>query len=116
MRQNTLRINMIRAAHYNDLVMEWIRGEKETDWLLFAENAGNTIVCFETDSFSWSKKPASKADCALSLGGMYRTYAVFKTTPTVLDPTQVEVTLYAEWPDAGSTLTTKLHTLFTIWE
>ena len=107
---------MIKASHYNDLVMEWIRGEKETDWRVFTSEAGNSIVCFETESFSWLKKVASKDDCTQTLGGVYRTYGVFKTTLSGLDPTQVEVTLYAEWLESGNMFSTKLSTLFTLWE
>jgi len=110
MRQNMLKVNMLKATHYNEQLLEWIRSEKETEWSTFASNAGNATYCFNSDSFSWGN------DCTIMLGDIYKRYADFVTTLVHGTPTQVVVTVRTEWQEAGNTYSTKLHTLFTLWE
>jgi len=116
MRQNTLRINMLKATHYNEQLLEWLRGEKDISWTDFAASGANNIVCFNTDTYAWNGVVSSKNDCPTTLGGIYRRYAEFKTTPNPQAPTQVETLLYTEWQESGNTFVTKLHSLFTLWE
>lgn len=116
MRQNTLKINLLRAKHYNDQLLEWIRGEKETDWNSFAAFAGDKTYCFNTDTMSSPTEILLISDCPSNLGGIYRRYVLFKTTLSAQVPTQVDATVTIEWQDAGNNYSSKLHTLFTIWE
>ncbi|MFH0773334.1 MAG: prepilin-type N-terminal cleavage/methylation domain-containing protein [bacterium] len=114
MQRNTLQIHMIKATHYNDLLLGWIKNEKELNWNDFAANTGNTTYCFETDTPSWSKAVIDKNDCTATLGGMYRRYAVFNTNMAL--SAQIETTIYTEWQEGGNSHSAKLHTLFTLWE
>jgi len=105
---------MLKAVHYNEQLLEWIGNEKEVDWNAFIINAGDNTYCFKTDDMSWSGPIVlDKNNCMSTLGGMYRRYAVFNTSPS-LD--QVEVTVYTEWQEGGNNFSTKLETLFTVWE
>ena len=116
MRQNTLKINMLRATHYNEQLLDGIREQKESDWSLFATFAGDNTYCFKEDDLSSPFEILNVTDCPSTLGGMYRRYAVFKTTLSPQGPTQVDATVNTSWQDAGNNFITTLHTLFTIWE
>ena len=114
MRQNTLRLNMLKATHYNEQLIEWIRSEKEVNWNEFLTH-GDTTYCFTTDDLTWNNFVVNKDDCEETLDGKYRRYAILEldhTTP----PTQVVVTAHVEWDESGNRYSTQLHALFTIWE
>lgn len=110
-RQNTAKINFLKATHYNQQLLEWIRSEKETDWSTFVSrgSAIGTFYCFTSDVPTWSI-----ASCAYDLGGLFKRYAVIKTVGSPV--TQVEVAIGTDWQEGGNTNTTKLHTVFSIWE
>lgn len=111
MRQNTLKIHMLKATHYNEQLLDWIRNEKEINWSDFVAHAQNNTYCFNSDSFTWI------SNCNSTLGDVYKRYAVFATT--VSDdgvPTQVAVAIHTDWQEAGNTYTNKLDSLFTVWE
>lgn len=114
MHQNTLKINMIKATHYNEQLLDWIKGEKDTNWNNFVLTASDKTYCFKTLEPSWSEVVVDKNDCELTLDGMYRRYAVFATD--TVPSTQVQVTTYTEWQDGGNTYSTKLYTVLNIWE
>lgn len=120
MRQNTLKINMLKATHYNEQLLDWIRSEKEMDWNIFTGNAGNFTYCFKDDVWlTWPSAVTNKDSCLYNLGTdtKYRRYAIFQTTtlPNGI-VTQVGVTVYSDWQEAGNTHSTKLDSLFTVWE
>lgn len=112
---------MLKATHYNEQLMEWIRNEKEVDWNAFVLNAGNNIYCFESDTLSWTTGGITnivndKNECLTALGALYRRYTVFTTTVANGVPTQVNAVVHSEWEEAGGSYSTKLETLFTLWE
>lgn len=111
-RQNTLKINTLKATHYNEQLHEWLSNEKETDWNLFVSRADKTY-CFSSTAMSWPVATLNKDLCTEDLDGMYRRYAILKTDQT--PATQVETTVYAEWQEAGNWYSTQLHTIFTLW-
>lgn len=105
---------MLKATHYNEQLLDWIKNEKETDWNAFTSKADNRTYCFKTDEIAWLEVVLDKVDCASTLGGMYRRYATLKTIGS--PASQVETTIYTEWQEAGNSYSTKLHTIFTVWE
>ncbi|MCX6732864.1 MAG: hypothetical protein NTV98_04975 [Candidatus Roizmanbacteria bacterium] len=114
MHQNTLKINMLKASHYNEQLLDWIKGEKDTNWNDFVLTTSDKTFCFKTDEPSWLEVILTKDDCDITLGGIFRRYAVFKTD--TVPSTQVQVTTYTEWEDGGNTYSTKLYTVLNIWE
>lgn len=112
-RQNGLKINMLKAVHYNGQLHEWIKGEKELDWNVFVlrGDANGETYCFTSVSLSWTTAVANKNDCpAADLEALYRRYVVLVQVGTT-----IESTITTEWSEAGNTYSTKLHTLFTLW-
>ena len=111
MRQNSLKVHMLKATHYNEQLLDWIKTEKETDWNAFVnwgDVAGKTY-CFTDSAFSWSI-----ATCDYTLDSVFKRYAILKTVGSPVS--QVEVTIYTDWRDISTIQSTKLHTVFTIWE
>jgi Tfp pilus assembly protein PilV len=110
-RQNTVKVNFLKATHYNQQLLEWIRNEKEIDWNTFVSrgSAVGTSYCFTSDVFTWSIAP-----CDYDLAALFKRYAVIKTVGSPV--TQVEVAIGSDWQEGGNTNTTKLHTVYSIWE
>ena len=112
MRRNTTKINMLKAVHYNEQLLEWIGGEKEAEWKQFITH-GNSVgmqYCFSSDSLDWS----GSGECGGYLGGIYRRYATVKNSG---DPvSRVEVSAHTEWEEGENTYSKELTTVFTLWE
>ena len=109
---------MLQGTHYNEQLLDWIQGEKETDWNTFVGKAENNTYCFEDATWSIWPLATDKTSCVYNLGTdtKYRRYAVFQTKLSNGMATQVDVTVYSEWIDAGNNYSTKLETIFTVWE
>lgn len=127
MHQNTLQINKLKAVHYNDQLFEWIRSEKEIDWNNVVTKAtslpSGSVYCFCTEDMSWSTAPieADQSNCCPTLlSGIFKRYLTITTStyaPTGFTPSsQIEITIYGDWQEAGNSHSTKLHTLFSPWE
>lgn len=118
MRQNTIKINLLKATHYNEQLIEWIRSEREIEWSSFTTHGDSIgiLYCFPSTNLSWAGAIVGnpRTGCAASLGGIFRRYATVKTVGAPVS--QVQVTAHTEWEDAGSWFTTELHSLFTLWE
>ncbi len=121
MRQNTIKVNTIKAVHYNEQLSEWISTEKETEWGLFITRgtpAGNTY-CFPTDALDWSLPVIGNpldlvTGCSSTLENKYRRFA---TVTTIGSPVaRVEVIIHSDWQEAGNTYKTELNTVYTLWE
>jgi type II secretory pathway pseudopilin PulG len=110
-RQNSLKVNMLKATHYNEELLEWIKSERDIDWNTFVsygDSVGKTY-CFTSEDISWSM-----ASCSYDLAGMFKRYGIIKTIGSPVS--QVEVTVYTEWQEGGNINSTNLHTIYTIWE
>lgn len=110
-RQNTLKIHLLKATHYNEQLLDWIKSEKETDWNTFVTMADVTgkTYCFTDTTYSWSI-----ATCDYDLDAIFKRYAILKSIGSPVS--QVEVTIFTDWKESSMDHTTKLHTVFTIWE
>lgn len=127
MHQNSLQINKIKAVHYNDQLLEWLRSEKDRDWNNLTEKAtslpGGSVYCFCSEDLSWataSIKADKSACCPTPLSSLFKRYVTLSSSiyaPTGFSPSsQIEVTIDTDWQEAGNSYSTKLHTLFTPWE
>lgn len=113
MRQNTLRTNQLKATHYNEQLLEWIRSERDVDWNAFILKVDKTY-CFSTDTMAWTIGVVSKDLCTHALGGYFRRYVVLSATGS--PASQVEVLVKTEWVEAGNSYSTNLNTILTLWE
>jgi len=127
MHQNSLQINKVRAVHYNDQLLEWLRSEKDRDWNTVTEKAtslpGGSVYCFCTEDVSWATASikADKSDCCPTpLSLLFKRYVALSSSvfaPSGFSPSsQIEVTIDTDWQEAGNSYSTKLHTIFTPWE
>ena len=101
----------IMATRYAEELSEWMRSEKETDWVAFASHSdvsGTTQHCFGT--LSWSS-----GSCNINTVLSRRAYL-----KQVKDPSnfvyQVEISIEVYWTEAGKNYTVPLKTTYSIWE
>lgn len=122
MHQNSLQINKLKATHYNNQLLEWIRSEKEIDWnSLEAKASPSSVYCFCDEALAWTTAIGDKNNCCPTpLSGLFRRYLTLTAStyaPTGFSSTsQIAVTIYTEWQGAGNAYSSKLHTLFSQWE
>lgn len=114
LQQNTLQIEKLKARHYADQLLEWIKSEKDIDWQTFITRAGNYTYCFENESLAWGTDVLSGDDCTL-LNSLYKRYAKFSTTGSG-GSAQVDVVVHVDWTASGNNYDTSLHTIFSQWE
>lgn len=107
----------IIATRFAEELLEWLRGEKESDWYVFANNqhAGKCqptqSLCF--NSLNWDS--ACAADCTKGLNNLYARSAKFEVD-NPLSPTNVDVSIEVSWTELGNTYTIPVKTNLTIWE
>jgi len=112
MHQNTIKVNMLKATHYNEQLLDWLRTQKETDWSIFTRSAGNSTVCFNTEPIS-----SFSNDCSNKLdSGAFNRVAYFTTDNSSGIATQVNVKIITSWQEGGNSYSTQLSGLFTVWE
>jgi Tfp pilus assembly protein PilV len=122
MHQNAQKINKLKATHYNNQLLEWIRTEKELDWNgLVARGTPTSVYCFCTETLAWTVAVADKADCCPTpLKNIYKRYIIL--TAGVFAPSgfttssQIEVEIQTEWQEGGNSYSARLNTLFSPWE
>ncbi len=106
----------IIATHYAEEVHEWMRGEKESDWAIFASRADTTYCMNESVTTChaagscWSENTACAAD-DYALGSKYKRSSTLTTNGSLID-----VTTTIEWKDGVNTYSLPLETTFSRWE
>lgn len=111
----------IRAVRYAQEALEWIRGEKETDWNLFVINhsAGGSgkSYCFNSSPiYGW---PGTSGDCgaSYSLDSFFkRDVAITRLDNSCTISCQVRVNVMVQWKDIGVGHTVPIQSVMSIWE
>lgn len=122
--------NKLLAAHYSSELVEWVRGQKESNsegWAGFINNVGtigaSTTYCFTsvTNGTTWptstSSTGNSKSVCGN--GNVMGTPAIFKRELLLrnVDGFQVDVTVTTSWPEVGGvTMSDVQKTRVSLWE
>lgn len=122
MHQNSQKINKLKATHYNNQLLEWMRSQKELDWNgLAARTAPNSFYCFCTDVLGWTSAVSDKGYCCpIPLSNIFKRYITLTSSvyaPTgFISTTQIEATIVTEWQEGSNSYSARLHTLFSPWE
>jgi len=109
---NTYAENSSEAGRHSQKAMEWLRGERDTDWATFVSHGstGRDIrYCINT--LDWNRRRAC-ADGEL-LNGEFQREVVF----TVVDPsTKVEVEVLTFWTDPNGRHEAQISSVLTNWK
>ncbi len=99
------------ATRYADELIEWLRSEKEIDWVAFSahgDSAGTVQHCFGT--LSWSS-PSCNIDTVLTRRAYLK---------QIRDPSnyvyQIQASVEVNWTESGKNYTVPLKTTFSVWE
>lgn len=119
LRNMKLNEHKIIASHCAEELLEWFRGEKETDWDVFitkkvnnANNSEDNQICFNSQELISQPESFSTTDCDDSLDSLYNRGAWFIKKGT----TQVDVFIKVSWKELGNTYSVPLRSTFSIWE
>lgn len=115
LRNMKINEHKIIASHYAEELLEWFRGEKETDWNNFVTSQITNFkqsdpYCFNDQEISW----LSVSSCQNTfLDSLYKRKAWFVITETTQN---VNVYINVSWQELGQTFTVPLRSTFSIWE
>ncbi|KKT33852.1 MAG: hypothetical protein UW21_C0007G0014 [Candidatus Woesebacteria bacterium GW2011_GWB1_44_11b] len=106
-RNTTSSRNEATATRLAQEAIEWLRGERDASWQIFANNSLTPTWCFET--LSWSKAGPCTAGDEVA-GTIFRRGANFANAGT-----SVEASVVVSWADAQGDHEVRTSTLFTDW-
>ena len=109
-RNSTFTRNNSLATRYAQEAIEWMRGERDADWVIFrsyAEVAGN-MYCLDT--LSWAD--ARSCNSGEYISGTILTRKVIFSSIT---PTAVSADVSVLWTDSQGTHQVATSTIFTDW-
>lgn len=115
LRNMKINEHKIIASHYAEELLEWFRGEKETDWNNFVTSQITNFdeddpYCFNDQEISW----LSVSFCQNTfLDSLYKRKAWFEKNEA---KTQVNVSINITWQELGQTFSVPLKSTFSIWE
>ncbi|MFN4212440.1 MAG: hypothetical protein ACK4FL_00525 [Microgenomates group bacterium] len=113
LRNMKINEHKILATRYAEELLEWLRGEKETDWNTFISRSNNTTYCFSISPItSWP----SQGSCSGYNGLNPAIYKRELTLTTVGGGIQVNVSIVVSWQELGNTYSVPINTVFTVWE
>ncbi|MBI2051947.1 type II secretion system protein [Candidatus Roizmanbacteria bacterium] len=108
--------NKIRATRYAEELVEWVRGEKETDWKTFTTTRVGDW-CFNSDPLeSWPTETGACADVAYDLKNFWKRDLKIGDPSPADNPTQVNVTATVSWQEGGNTYTVPIKTVVSRFE
>lgn len=102
----------ILATHYAEELREWLRGEKEKDWVSFKDSNNMGNWCFNDEPVTdWG----SRGGCSLyNLNNFYkRDLTLIRLSGT---ETQVKAEIVVEWQENSITYQVPIKTVFSRWE
>jgi len=102
--------NKILAIRYAQELLEWLRGEKESDWNLFTNKTGT--YCFNSSPINrWG----SFGNCSTySLNNLYKREVSINSYGN--PPYQVNISINVSWQEFGQIYQIPLNSVFTVWE
>lgn len=116
-----LQEHKILAVKYSQDLLEWLRGEKEKDWLTFV-NKGNivgVVYCFSSTNIeeNW---PIPNQPCE---NYQYLSPPIFKREAILTnnagnpyETTSVQIEINVSWIENNKKYNVPIKTVFTIWE
>lgn len=113
LRNMKINEHKILATRYAEELLEWLRGEKETDWNAFVNNRSNKNYCFSISPITSWPSPGS---CPANGGLNPPIYKREVTLTTTGGGFQVRVSIVVSWQDLGHTYSVPINTVFSIWE
>ena len=120
LRNMKINEHKIIASHYAEELLEWFRGEKETDWDVFitkkisnSNNSEGSQICFNDQVLTSEPESLRTTACDYTLASLYNRGAWFVKNEA---KTQVDVYINVSWQELGQTFTVPLRSTFSIWE
>lgn len=96
-----------QATKYAQETMEWLRAERDNDWLDFSEKAGVTYCLSE---LNWN----SPIPCSVfALGDTFKREVVLTTD---LEGDKIEAKVTVSWREQRKTYQSQLYSYFTKWQ
>lgn len=99
------------ATRYSQQALEWLRGQRDSDFTTFSNNALTTIWCFST--LAWNSVGPCGTSQVIS-GTIFRREGYF-TTNQIGGKTVIQATIRVYWSDAAGDHEVRSSTDLTDW-
>jgi Tfp pilus assembly protein PilV len=99
-----------QATRYAQEATEWLRGERDTDWTLFAQKAATPLWCLPALSWGSAQQRACQSTEAIS-GTFFTRELYFSVTDADTIATEVNIA----WSDGQGLHEVRSSTIFTNW-
>lgn len=93
----------ILASHYAEEGMEWVKGQKENDWVTFTGHdilEGTATYCINSLNFDTAAGCETNYD--LGTPAIFKREVLLKNIPDTITPDQVDATVEVYWQDVGT--------------
>ena len=115
LRNMKINEHKIIATRYSQELLDWLRAEREEDWVEFHDNRMGTY-CFNKLVLSWPYNMESclqsGSEYSLGSGIQYKREANLSQ----VSDTQVKINIITEWQELGNTYSVPINTVVAIWE
>ena len=112
LRNMQINEHKIVATRYSQELLDWLRAEREENWVTFYDKSTGTY-CFNDSDISWD---GGVVDCqdvySLGSGIKYKREVNLSRASS----TQVEIKIITEWQELGNTYSVPINTIVAIWE
>jgi len=98
-----------QAARFTQEAIEWLRSERDRDWMVFYNRSSSSGVCYCLKSLDWVSTSCSTCENIQGVG-MRRI-----TTLRSLGPNNVQAEVVTTWTDATGGHESRVTTYFTNW-
>ena len=100
-----------QASRYTQELLEWLRGERDTEWQVFSSRASAGVGrTYCLNNLSWSNTGA----CG-NTEFIANTRLLRELTLTLIDPVTVEALVRTTWTDGSGSHNVRSTTTFTSW-
>jgi Tfp pilus assembly protein PilV len=110
-RNSTFSRNNSLATQYSQQAVEWLRTERDTDWVAFYNHASTPFYCL--DSLSWVN--TGTCDTLNELDAIPDTLLFREVSLTRDTATSVTAEVTTSWTDSQGTHQVETSTVFTDW-
>ena len=113
LRNMKINEHKILARYYAEQLLEWVRDQKEADWIVFLSKSAvdpGKRYCFNSPTLSWP----SEGQCTnYGLLNFFKRELKLVTTSS---GSQINALVTINWQEVGNNYSIPLATVFSIWE
>jgi len=111
-RNSTFSRNRTSSTRINQETLEWLRGERDNDWIAFSAKAATGTWCLPSLNWAEAQIGACGSDAGSYVNTVFRRELIFSS----ISATNIQVLVRVYWTDSQGEHETRATTNFTNWK